>query len=135
MLRQLLQRQTHRYLFIGGSVYVLEVIIIIVAQSLGVSAIIAVGISFWVGIVASFLLQKFITFDDKRTNSKIVVPQIVAFALLVTFNFGFTLLVTDALEATLPATITRTLALGVTTFWNFYLYKTRIFRTDQSPLY
>lgn len=135
MLKQLMQRRAYRYLFIGGSVYALEMIVIIAAQSLGASAVMAVGISFWIGIVTSFLLQKFVTFDDKRMHGKILIPQLIAFALLVTFNFGFTLFVTDALAASLPATITRTLALGMTTFWNFYLYKTRIFRTSQSPLY
>ncbi|MDB5170661.1 MAG: hypothetical protein JWO35_355, partial [Candidatus Saccharibacteria bacterium] len=56
-------------------------------------------------------------------------PQIVAFSLLVLFNFSFTVFVTSLLEDTLPAVATRTLALGITTIWNFYLYRTRIFKT------
>jgi len=135
MFHKFLQRRGYRYLFIGGTVYVLEMLVIVAAQALHANAVIAVGISFWVGIVASFLLQKFVTFSDTRVRSQILLPQIVAFALLVLFNFGFTLFITDILAPSLPATITRTLALGVTTVWNFYLYKTRIFKTDQSPLY
>jgi len=32
-----------------------------------------------------------------------------------------------------PAPISRTIALGATTIWNFYLYKTRIFGDNELP--
>jgi putative flippase GtrA len=79
-----------------------------------------------------------VTFGDKRMHHKVLVPQIAAYCLLVAFNFGFTVLVTKLLEGVLPAALSRTLALGVTTMWNFYLYKTRIFKTtdsEENPVY
>ena len=112
----------------------LELIIIIVAEKMGANAIFAVGLSFWIGLIISFVVQKLITFGDKRLHRKVLLPQIIAFALLVLFNFGFTLLVTKLLVAILPAVVTRTLALGMTTIWNFYLYKTRIFKTNEEPV-
>jgi hypothetical protein len=36
-----------RYLVIGGSVYLFELVVIFVAQNMGASAIVAVGLSFW----------------------------------------------------------------------------------------
>jgi putative flippase GtrA len=120
-----------RYLIIGGSVYVFELVVIFIAQRAGASSIIAVGLSFWMGLIVSFILTKFVTFGDKRTHHRILIPQMIAVTLLVLFNFGFTLLVTKLLQSVLPAVATRTLALGITTFWNFYLYKTRIFKTDE----
>ena len=121
-----------RYLVIGGSVYLLELVIIIVAQSaFHTSALVAVALSFWLGLITSFILTKFVTFGDKRTQSHILIPQLIAVTLLVLFNFGFTLLVTSLLKNILPAVASRTLALGITTIWNFYLYKTRIFKTDE----
>lgn len=123
----LLERPGYRYLVVGGSVYVFEIAVILVAQALGISSLIAVGLSFWLGFLLSFTLQKFIAFGDKRTHHKIVIPQFLATAALVLFNFGFTLLVTKLLAHVLPALVTRTLALGITTMWNFYFYKTRIF--------
>lgn len=129
-IKDMLSRPFGRYLVIGGSVYVLELLIIVVAQKMGASALVAVGLSFWIGLVTSFILTKFVTFGDKRTHHRILIPQIVAVSLLVLFNFGFTLLVTELLKNILPPTITRTIALGITTLWNFYLYKTRIFKTD-----
>ena len=134
-LHKLLSTPGRRYLVIGGSVYLLELVVIVAAQWLGASAVVAVGLSFWIGLVVSFGLQKLVTFEDKRMHHKVLVPQIIAFSLLVLFNFSFTLFVTKLLSGTIPAVATRTLALGITTIWNFYLYKTRIFKSDDNPVY
>lgn len=132
-LRDLLNRPFGRYLVIGVSVYLFELIVIVVAQGLGASPILAVALSFWLGLSVSFFLQKLVTFSDKRMHHRILIPQLIAVCMLVLFNFGFTVLVTKLLSDIVPAVITRTLALGITTIWNFYLYRTRIFKTD-APL-
>lgn len=124
-----------RYLIIGVSVYLFELLVIAVAQWLGANNVVAVGLSFWLGLIVSFMLQKLVTFQDKRTHHRVLIPQLVAFSLLVLFNFGFTLLVTQLFIGILPAAATRTVALGITTIWNFYLYKTKIFKTNDSPVY
>jgi putative flippase GtrA len=134
-LRGLLAKPSGRYLVIGVSVYLLELLVIIAAQALGASAVIAVGLSFWIGLSVSFGLQKVITFGDKRLHHRVLIPQIIVYCLLVFFNFGFTLLVTKLLSSVIPAVATRTIALAITTLWNFYLYKTRIFKSDDNPVY
>jgi putative flippase GtrA len=134
-LKALLARPGGRYLIIGGSIYLLELAVIFAAQSFGASAVVAVGLSFWIGLSVSFLLQKFVTFGDKRLHHKVLLPQILAFSALVLFNFGFTILVTKLVTPPVPAVIARTLALGTTTIWNFYLYRTRIFKTSGSTVY
>ncbi|MBL8122459.1 GtrA family protein [Candidatus Saccharibacteria bacterium] len=131
-IQELLKKPGMRYLIVGGSVYVLELIIIVVAQRLGATPVQAVALSFLVGLFVSFLMQKLFTFGDKRMHHKVVIPQVVAVTLLVIFNLGFTVGVTKLLQDVLPAVITRTLALGTTTIWNFYLYKTRIFNQDKT---
>ena len=136
-LREGLRKPGFRYLFVGGSVYLFELVVIAVAQGLGASAVAAVAWSFMLGLAVSFLLQKFFTFGDRRTRPKVVVSQSVAVCLLVAWNFGFTLLLTKLLENALPPMVTRTVALGLTTIWNFYLYKTRIFnptRQSDAPI-
>jgi putative flippase GtrA len=125
-----LTKPFHRYLVIGVSVYLFELLVILVAQLLGAGPVVAVALSFWLGLMVSFILQKLVTFNDKRLHHRILIPQLVAVTLLVVFNFGFTVLVTKLLSPPLPAVITRTLALGTTTIWNFYLYRTRIFKTS-----
>jgi len=128
-----LSKPFHRYLVIGVSVYLFELAVIVVAQLSGAGPVLAVALSFWLGLLVSFGLQKIVTFNDRRLHHRILIPQLVAVTLLVIFNFGFTVLVTKLLSPPLPAVITRTLALGTTTVWNFYLYRTRIFKTDVSP--
>jgi putative flippase GtrA len=120
-----------RYLIIGFGVYAFELTVIAIAQALGASSVLAVGLSFWLGLFLSFGLQKFVTFEDKRTTRRIIIPQFGAYAVLVLFNFAFTLVVAYLLQGHFPAWVSRSLALGLTTFWNFYLYKTRIFRDGQ----
>jgi putative flippase GtrA len=133
-LRALLQRPGYRYLVIGGSVYVFELAVIVDVQSLGAGAPLAVGISFCLGTAVSFFLQKFVTFGDKRMHHKVLIPQIIATALLIVWNLSFSVALTKLLEHHAPAVVTRTLALAITTIWNFYLYKTRIFKNSDEEL-
>jgi putative flippase GtrA len=114
---------------------VFELAVIVIAQKLGASAVLAVAISFCLGTLVSFFLQKLVTFGDKRMHRRILVPQIIATAVLILWNLGFSVLLTRLLEQHLPAVITRSLALGITTIWNFYLYKTHIFKQPNAELF
>lgn len=124
----MLQRPGYRYLIIGGSVYVFELVVIVAAQAVGASPVWAVAISFCLGTFVSFFLQKLVTFGDKRMHHRILIPQMIATALLILWNLSFSVLLTKLLQHHLPAVVTRTLALAITTIWNFYLYKTHIFK-------
>ena len=126
-LRELMGTTFGKYLVVGGSVYVFELLVIVIAQRLKYSDVKAVGASFWLGLIVSFFLQKLFAFKDRRMRGRILIPQILAVCLLVLFNFGFTLLVADLFKHILPPVVSRTIALGLTTIWNFYLYRTRIF--------
>ncbi|SRR6266540_2303908 len=134
-IRSVLKRSFGRYVVVGLSVYLFELLVIFVSQRLGASPLVAVSLGFWVGLVTSFTLQKFVTFNDSRTHHRILLPQVAAVTLLVLFNFGFTVGVTKLLAAVLPVVVIRTLTLGITTIWNFYLYKTRIFRLGEGTTY
>ncbi len=133
-IKEMLKRLGYRYLLIGGSVYVFELAVIVGAQKLGASAVWAVAISFCLGTTVSFFLQKLVTFGDRRMHHRILIPQLIATALLIVWNLGFSVLVTKLLQRHIPAVATRTLALGITTVWNFYLYKTRIFKNTSEEL-
>lgn len=131
-----MKRPGYRYLVVGGSVYIFELLVIVVAQHEGATPPEAVAISFCLGTAVSFLLQKLVTFGDKRMHHRILIPQIVATSILILWNLGFSVLLTKLLQNVLPAAVTRTLALLVTTIWNFYLYKTRIFKqSDEVPVF
>jgi hypothetical protein len=44
------------YLVIGVSVYSFELIVIFVALNRGTGGVVAVGLSFWLGLIVSFIL-------------------------------------------------------------------------------
>lgn len=134
-LREQLKRPGIRYLFIGGTVYLFELAVIVIAQSLGASAVWAVAISYCLGTTVSFFLQKLVTFGDKRMHHRILIPQLIATALLILWNLGISILLTKLLESYVPAVVTRTIAILITTIWNFYLYKTRIFKNKDAEVY
>lgn len=130
--RAIIARPFARYLIIGVSVYLFELVVIFVAQHLGATALVAVALSYWLGFLVSFGLQKFITFGDTRMHHRVIVSQLIATALLIGFNFIFTLFVTRSLTGIVSPMVSRTLALGMTTVWNFYLYRTRIFKAPSN---
>jgi putative flippase GtrA len=134
LIRQILNKPFGRYVAVGISVYIFELLVIAVAQIAGAGSLLAVAISFWAGLIVSFLLQKLIAFKDRRMHHKVVLAQLLAVGMLVACNFGFTLLVTHVLAGILTTFGARSLALGITTIWNFYLYKTRIFASSDQAL-
>jgi putative flippase GtrA len=119
-----------RYLIIGGSVYLFELAVIVIAERHGASAAWAVAISFTLGTLVSFFLQKLVTFGDTRMHHRILLPQMIATALLIVWNLTFSVLLTTLLEDHAPTVVSRTIALLLTTVWNFYLYKTKIFNQN-----
>jgi len=125
---ELRRRPGARYVVVGGFVYAFELAAIVVAQRAGMGPVAAVAVSYWLGLMLSFIMQKLFTFGDTRTHHRVLVPQLAAFSGLVLFNFGFTILMTKLLHHDLPVVVVRTLALGITTMWNFSLYKARIFK-------
>jgi putative flippase GtrA len=134
-IQTLLKRPGIRYLVIGGTVYVFELAVIVLAQAYGATPTWAVAISFCLGTAVSFFMQKLITFGDTRMHHRVLIPQLVATTLLILWNLGFSVLVTKLLQHHLPAVATRTIALLITTIWNFYLYKTRIFKNADEEVF
>ena len=53
-----------RYLLVGGLAYIFEIFSIFILKSIGLSSVEAVAISFWIGLVAAFILQKYIAFQN-----------------------------------------------------------------------
>lgn len=108
---------------------------IAIALRVDQSDVSAVSWAFWTGLIVSFGLQKFFTFSDTRTQRRLIIKQVAAVTALVLFNYVFTILVTKVSEGLLPVVASRTVALLITTLWNYYLYKTSIFRGAVEQIY
>ena len=128
LIRQVKTSTLLRYIIVGGTSYAIELsVLLLLVHVLHFNTTLAVSIGFWLGLVVSFLLQKFLAFKNTDTRAKRLTIQTVYYALLVLFNYGFTLLFVHLLEPFIDLSIARTLALIITTAWNYIIYKKVIF--------
>ena len=128
LIRQVKTSTLLRYIIVGGTSYAIELsVLLLLVHVLHFNTTLAVSIGFWLGLVISFLLQKFLAFKNTDTRARRLTIQTVYYALLVLFNYGFTLLFVHLLEPFIDLSIARTLALIITTAWNYVIYKKVIF--------
>ena len=118
-----------RYVIIGISAYAIELGILIAFTKIGLSATKSTAISFWIGLIVAFILQKFIAFNDSSRDIKRLGSQSLVYLLLVVFNYLFTLSIVASFGDNLVL-FSRSLAIFITTFWNFYIYR-RLFKKTQ----
>ena len=128
LIRQVKTSTLLRYIIVGGTSYAIEfTVLLLLVHVLHFNTTLAVSIGFWLGLVISFLLQKFLAFKNTDTRARRLTIQTVYYALLVLFNYGFTLLFVHLLEPFIDLSIARSLALIITTAWNYIIYKKVIF--------
>jgi putative flippase GtrA len=117
-----------RYVFVGGFAYVIEMGVLFALQTwLYFSNVAAVAISFWVGFLVAFVLQKYIAFQNHEASRRTVARQLAAYSMLVAWNYLFTLGLVALLGQHIPAMFSRTFAIIVITAWNYEFYK-KIFK-------
>jgi len=134
-LKKLLKEKTIiRYIVIGGTSYAIELaVLLILAKLLHISPVLSVGVSFWVGLITSFFLQKFFAFNNKTLKAKHLLWQSVMYGALVLVNYLFTLWFVGLFNPVVGLVVSRTIALIITTFWNYFIYKYVLFPTANSP--
>lgn len=124
MIRTLAQHQIVRYIFVGGFSFVIEIATLYsLNQLLHVSPTVSVAISFWVGFIVAYTLQKLVTFQNKEKSRRALTKQLIGYSLLVLWNYGFTLVVVELFHASISVIILRTIVIAITTTWNYFLYK------------
>lgn len=120
--------QPLRYLFIGGMSFIIELSVLIsVSELFSLSPTVAVAISFWIGLIASFVLQKYITFSSKDSDKKTLSKQTILYGMLVLFNYAFTIVFVGWTAGFIGLVTARAFALLATVSWNYLIYK-RIFK-------
>lgn len=122
-----------RYVVAGGASYAIELGCLLTLHYLaGLSVVAATAIAFWVGLALSFLFQKIFAFKDFQKEVRAISRQIVAYAILVLINYCFTLIVVGLFPKNWVI-VSRTIALIITTIWNYSIYKKLIF-VETQPL-
>jgi len=131
LLQKLSQHQIIRYLFVGGLSFVIEIsALYILNQLLHIHPTVSVAISFWVGFVVAYVLQKLVTFKNKERTRRAIAKQLIGYSLLVLWNYLFTLAVVELFQDTLSVLLLRTIVIAITTVWNYVLYK-KLFRVTE----
>lgn len=132
MINKITSKIFLRYLIVGVFVYSIEIIVILSSQKfLGFSSVLAIAISFWVGVASSFILNKLFTFQDKRTHHKIVTAQFLGYLSLTLFNFGFTIVFAHIFQSYISAVWCRSITLAMIVSWNYLIYKRHIFKLKE----
>lgn len=117
-----------RYVVVGGITYVFDIAILVGSYSLlGTSRQFAATASFWLGLLFSFLMQKLFAFQDFKKEVKAISRQIFWYAGLVVVNYLITVLIVSLFPGRLII-LSRTIALAITTLWNYLIYKKLIFK-------
>lgn len=113
-----------RYIIVGSTAYLFEMATLYGLRiGLGFSPLKSVAISFWVGFIVAFLLQKIVTFKNHEKHARAIAKQLAGYSLLVGWNYGFTLVSVRLLSGTLSVFVIRTLVIMIITSWNFVLYR------------
>jgi putative flippase GtrA len=124
-----------RYILVGGSAYLVEMGTLYgLHHGLGLGPLASVAISFWVGFIVAFVLQKTIVFKNYERGAKVLSRQLGIYSLLIVWNYLFTLVMVKLLSDTFSVFIIRTGVIAIITLWNFYLYKRHIFKSEDVVL-
>ncbi len=127
-LQKILQRPIARYIFVGGLSYIVDIMVLIgLYEGIHTSRALAASASFWTGLVISFVLQKFVAFQDFQQEIKALSRQVVGYGMLVAFNYLLTVFIVSIFPGK-DIILSRTLAVALTTLWNFVIYRRLIFR-------
>src|ERR1700729_2254478 len=128
MLKKGLQNSLFRFFFVGGFVYLVDIGILIgMYAGLHTSRALAASASFWIGLLFSFLLQKLVAFQDYQKELKAISRQALWYGVLIVFNYVFTVIIVNHFPGR-DIVYSRTLAVAITTLWNYAFYKRIIFR-------
>jgi putative flippase GtrA len=124
------RKRLTRYVIVGLAVYLVEVAILVGLRSMGASDLVSVTVSFWIGLVASFGLQKLVAFEDHQTGMALA-GQGAGYLALVGINYAFTMVMVWLLAPAVGVVVVRTSCLGVTTVWNYAAYRLILFTRPQ----
>lgn len=130
--KNLIHNSLFRYVFVGGMAYIIDIgVLIICYEVLHTPRGVAVGLSFWAGLLFSFGMQKFVAFQDFQREVKAISRQAFWYAGLVAFNYFLTIAIVSYFPGK-DIILSRTLAVAITTLWNYLIFRNIIFKGSQN---
>jgi putative flippase GtrA len=118
-----------RYLFVGGSTFVIDFSILFVLHGkVGMSLSIATSVAYWTSLIYNFLLNRWWTFS--AGENKDLRKHLLLYAVLLSFNYLFTLAFVDALSHSVNYLLAKALAVVIQMSWTYFVYKNIIFVSE-----
>lgn len=113
------------YGLVGGTAFVIDLGTLVFLRDVARWVLpVATACALMAGLVASYLMQRFFTFRQ----SKVSWHSLWKYALLVTFNWGATLLIIHLVESTgINYVFGKVAATAAITIWNYFIYRFWIF--------
>lgn len=128
-IQRMTQRTFVRYLFVGGSSYVIELSSLLIIFHATHNRAFATAVAFAIGFCVAFALQKVVAFREYSRQMRALARQGSWYTALSIWNYAFTV----GFVALFPdryLVVSRTVALVLMSSWNYILYKKVIFKTS-----
>lgn len=128
----LYQHHFVRYLFVGGSTFVIDFgILYALHGKLHINLVAATTISYWVSIIYNFIFNRYWTFDAHEKES--LSRHIAAYTLLLAVNYVFVLLFVSVVSQHIYYIYAKAIAVILQMIWTYPVYKKLIFVSNQAP--
>ena len=130
LFARLWQSSVVRYLAVGGFAFAFDAgVLWLLHEMIGIPLTISTPIAFLLSFVVTYTLQRTVAFRASDT----IAPSTIRYAILVVWNtIATTLIVWLAVELGLAWIVGKVLAVVTTTIWNYFLYRTWVFRRRAS---
>lgn len=115
-----------RYLFVGGTTFILDFgILVFLHGKLAVGIAAATSIAYWISIVYNFLLNRYWTFDAWEKES--LQHHITAYFLLLIANYMFAVVFVSYVSDHIAYTTAKIVSVIIQMAWTYPIYKRVIF--------
>jgi len=120
-----------RYLFVGGTTFVLDFGILLCLHGLlKLNLAGSTSVAYWISISYNFVLNRYWTFDARENES--LKHHLTTYFVLLVFNYLFTVTFVSVLGAHINYVIAKALAVAIQMTWTYYIYKNYIFIKRQA---
>jgi putative flippase GtrA len=122
-----------RYLFVGGSTFVLDFGILYMLHGKSkVGLGIATSFAYWISIIYNFILNRYWTFDAREKES--LRRHIATYGLLLVCNYIFVLIFMNIASKHINYIYAKAIAVALQMVWTYPVYKKVIFVQAEKAL-
>jgi putative flippase GtrA len=115
-----------RYLFVGGSTFVIDLgLLIFLREKVHLRLVAATTFSYWTSITYNFCLNRWWTFSASENTS--LKKHLVSYAVLLGFNYIFTVFFVSTFSQFINYSLAKIISVAIQMTWTYYIYKKYIF--------